>query len=212
VGCARRRSSFCSCQPLSAPMPAVWASTTPLSVLLGEGGRSSCDMLQWSRRDPTPRPCLAEAARISIIQREKRGMLNPLQPQDARRSRHASYHHTATCILPKLPDGTRPLTITRAAADERIGAGLYRPRSLPSTSSSRVRTHSPAPSTFELPLRRPLTPPPSSRSSEACSLVPAQLHARPLSSPAKVRRASRAVERPPPSSLAASLRVTIMAP
>merc|ERR1712113_432717 len=128
---------------LTRKMPAVWSTTTPISVLLSQS-RQSCHPLEWSRKDPTPRPCLAEAARVKnrqlmhrrtavannegtselFVVRESapRSALQQIPfhraNQPLRYERKAAYEHTPMCILPRMADGTRPVTIAKSLARE----------------------------------------------------------------------------------------------
>jgi len=161
-------------------MPAVWASTTPIEVLLNQS-RQSCDMLEWSRRDPSQRPCLAAAAAVRAAQQRKwREPLRPaydtMQLPPMKRTRKTAYDHTPTCILPRLADGTRPITVSKAMAvaladdiisgQGRFARGRYsseaphrivRPPSVGRPATA-YRTSSPEPGRFELTLGDPRRP------------------------------------------------------
>ena len=118
------------------------------------------------------------------------------------RNRNASYKHTPTCILPRLADGSRALTVTRAVADsladDVIAKNAFswrqptRPHRLLDSLTSgapgdSIRTSSPPPRAFERRLGRPRTPPASTVASSLGEEF-VVVHDRPLSSPARFRR------------------------
>merc|ERR1712032_109433 len=179
---------------ISGLMPAVWSSTTPISVLLSRS-RRSCHPLEWSRKDPTERPCLAgERARMNTIMEQKhRYDLREDQAfMPGTFGRKDTYEHTPMCILPRLADGSRPLSLTKShanlRAEQSIAANSYW-----SGSSCRALRPSACRSTPELSVSvRPDRPISAPRVSAVIgqpihSEMQLKVKERPSSSPSKVR-------------------------